>query len=264
MFRAMSVTTHAASPVVLIGVGEVGGVFAKALLRTGRPIYPVVRSSSIEVVVNAVPEPALALVTVGEKDLEDVMAELPSRWRSRSGLIQNELLPRDWNAAGLSDPTVAAVWFEKKPGSDVKVILPTPIGGPTAQILVDALNGIDIPAVAVHDQSRLEHELVKKNLYILTANITGLVVGGTVMELWNEHRAMTEKVADEVLAIQAWLVGHSLDRDLLIDEMIDAFAADPLHGATGRSAPGRLERALRFASQADIDVPTLSAVHQGL
>ncbi len=35
------------APVVLIGVGEMGGVFARGLLRLGHPVYPVPREQII-------------------------------------------------------------------------------------------------------------------------------------------------------------------------------------------------------------------------
>jgi hypothetical protein len=237
-----------------------GGVFARALLRTGRAVYPVLRATALDVAADLMPDPELALVTVGEADLTDVLATLPETWKRRAALIQNELLPRDWIAAGLADPTVAVVWFEKKPGRDVKVIIPTPVGGPRASLLVDALAAIGIPAIRVDDASALEWELVRKNLYILTANIAGLITGGTVRELWDGHRDLAESVAAEILDIQEWLVGRSLDRPSLVAAMVDAFNADPGHGATGRSAPSRLTRALGHASAASIDTPTLNSI----
>ncbi len=250
------------SATVVVGMGQMGGVFARALLRAGHPVHPVLRKTPIERLAARLPDPALALVTVAEDDLPGVLSTLPEPWKGHAGLIQNELLPRDWIAAGIANPTVAVVWFEKKPQRHVKVIIPTPIGGPAAPLLAAALGEIDIPAVVVDDGERLEWELVKKNLYILTANIAGLVSGGTVSALWRDHRQLAERVAREVLDIQEWLVGRALDRDRLIAEMAEAFAADPEHGATGRSAPRRLERALAHAAQAGIETPSLQEIRE--
>lgn len=252
------------APTVVVGLGQMGGVFARALLRAGHPVHPVLRETPIERAAQLVANPALALVTVGEDDLPGVLSTLPGPWKRRAGLIQNELLPRDWAAAGIVDPTVAVVWFEKKPQTHVKVIIATPVGGPAAPLLVAALAQLHIPAVVVDGEQRLEWELVRKNLYILTANIAGLVSGGTVMELWEDHRELAERVAREVLDIQEWLVGRALDRDRLISAMAEAFAADPEHGATGRSAPRRLERALTHAATAGISTPTLREIREGL
>lgn len=249
-------------PVAIIGVGQMGGVFAGALLRTGHAVHPVLRATPPETVAAALPHPALALVTVAEKDLSPVLQSLPEPWKQRAGLIQNELLPRDWLAAGIVDPTVAVVWFEKKPGRPVNVILPTPVAGRSAPLLVAALEAVEIPALHIEGEDRLEWELVRKNLYILTANIAGLVAGGTVGQLWDEHRDLVERVAAEVLGLQEWLVGHPLARSELVAAMVAAFAADPDHGATGRSAPGRLDRALAHAEAAGLAAPTLHSIRR--
>ena len=104
--------------IALVGVGEMGGVFARGFLRAGHPVYPVTREMDMAAAAVAVPDPALVLVAVAEGDLHAVLSELPERWRDRVGLLQNELLPRDWQRHGLENPTVISVWFEKKKGQD--------------------------------------------------------------------------------------------------------------------------------------------------
>ena len=253
-------STSAFATAVVIGMGEMGGVFARALLRSGHIVVPVTRETDVAATAAAYPEPDIALITVGEADLPGVLAALPAPWKHRSGMLQNELLPRDWEAAGIANPTVAVVWFEKKPGQDVKVIIPSPIGGPFSSQLVASLATLGIPARETADAADLTAELVTKNLYILTANIGGLRTGGTVDELWNEHRDFAARVADEVLDIQEWLVGAELDRDRHVAGMEAAIAGDPDHKATGRSAPARLARALRHAAEAGIETPQLAAI----
>jgi len=246
-------------PIVVVGLGEMGGVFAKAFLSVGYPVYPALRHTSMEDAATTVPDPALVLVTVGEADLDEALASLPAIWRPRVGLIQNELLPRDWVKHGIEDPTVATVWFEKKPGTPVKVIVPTLVAGPQAELVATALDRLGVAVKVIH-RDELVNALVAKNLYILTANIGGLHTGGTVSELWNGHPELAGPVAAEVLDIQEYLVGEPLDREIAMDAMVTAFAADPDHGATGRSAPRRLQRALRFARSAGIATPTLEAI----
>lgn len=249
-----------AEPIALIGVGEMGGVFARAFLRAGHPVTPVLRNSDITAVARALPDPALALITVAEGDLEGVLASLPDTWRSRAGLLQNELLPATWEAHDLDDPTVASVWFEKKAGRAVKVIIPTPVAGPAASIVVTALDAIGIPARRVDHGSELLDELLAKNAYILTANIAGLRTGGTVGELWSTHHDFAAAVADEVLDVQQALVGGPIDRDAAIAGMVRAFDGDPDHGTTGRSAPARLRRAVSQADAAGLAVPLLREI----
>jgi len=245
-------------PVVLIGVGEMGGVFARGLLRLGHPVHPVTRNIPMEDVAAAVPGPALVLVAVAEGDLQSVLRDLPAPWRDRAGLLQNELLPGDWRS--LTDPTVISVWFEKKPGQDAKVIIPSPVYGPRGRLLADALGAIGIPARQLATPDELLFELVVKNLYILTSNIAGLRVGGTVAELWDRHRDFASAVAEDVIALQETLTGRSFDHAALVGGMLEAFRGDPDHKCTGRSAPARLERALAHAEARGLRLPVLEEI----
>lgn len=247
-------------PVVVIGIGEMGGVFARALLHAGHPVFPVTREVTMAEVARKVPEPALALVAVGEKELPGVLEELPAAWRPRVGLLQNELLPPDWERCGLEEPTVAAVWLEKKKGTPIRVVLPTVVAGPAARLLADALEGIDVAAEVVESGDPLLRALVLKNLYILTANVAGLEVGGTTGALWNEHRELAREVASDVLDLQERLGGRELPREELMADLGRAFEADPEHGCKGRSAPARLARALAHADELGLRVPKLRAI----
>lgn len=247
-------------PVVLIGVGEMGGVFARALLRAGHPVIPVTRDYAMQDVAQAFPEPELVLISVAEKDLPQVLIELPEQWKHRAALLQNELLPKDWQKHGLDNPTVISVWFEKKPGQDVKVLIPSPAHGPRAALLVQALAGIGIPGNVVPTSADMLTELVLKNLYILTTNICGLETGGDVQDLWDNHRNLATSVANEVMDLQAWLTGETLDREALIKGMVNAFSGDPEHMCMGRSAPARLKRALDLASEANLGLPVTTDI----
>ncbi|GAB6041676.1 ketopantoate reductase family protein [Endothiovibrio diazotrophicus] len=247
-------------PVVLIGVGEMGGVFARGLLRAGWPVVPVTRDMEMAAVAAEVPEPAMVLLAVAEKDLHPALEALPEAWRSWLALLQNELLPRDWERHGLAGPTVISVWFEKKRGMDAKVIIPSPCFGPQAGLLVDGLAALDIPARQVTDEGALLFELVLKNLYILTSNIAGLKVGGNVAELWADHQPLARAVAADVVDLQEVLTGQVFDREALIQGMVTAFEGDPAHGCMGRSAPARLERAIALAEENGLAVPTLREI----
>ncbi|MFN3594877.1 MAG: hypothetical protein ACK4TK_09365 [Thiobacillaceae bacterium] len=243
--------------VIVIGLGQLGRVFAGGLLRTGHTVVPVNRGDDMQRVAARWPQPELTLVAVAEADLHPVLEALPAIWRDRVGLLQNELLPRDWQAHGIEAPTVVSVWFEKKKGIDAKPLLPSPVHGPQAQLLADALTCIDLPARIVEDPDRMLWELVRKNLYILTTNIAGLEVGGTVGELWEKHQPLAETVASDVLDLQEALTGRRFDRSALMQGMLEAFAADPQHACAGRTAAARLERAVNQADALGLSVPRL-------
>jgi ketopantoate reductase len=248
------------SPVVVIGIGEMGSVFARGLLRLGHPVYPVTRATDMYALARQLPAPEMVLVAVAENTLHSVLEILPPAWHHRVALLQNELLPQDWERYGFTRPTVISVWFEKKPGQDVKILIPSPVFGPQAGLLVESLALLNIPARHIDSAQELLFELVLKNVYIVTINCAGLVTGGTVTELWSDHHAFAEQIAREVIAIQQAQTGKQFDADALIRAMLVAFAGDPQHVCTGRSAPVRLARALQQADAAGLAVPGLREI----
>jgi len=245
-------------PIILVGVGEMGAVFARGFLRLGHPVYPVTRATDISEMATAVTDPEAVLVAVGEKDLQTILRELPSAWADRLMLLQNELLPADY--ANFPHATVISVWFEKKKGQDSKVIIPSPAHGPKARLLEQALAGIDIPVRQLESNKDMLFQLVAKNLYIITTNIAGLKTGGNVGELWRDHRQMAKSVANDVIDLQEALTGETFDRTALIQSMVDAFDGDPAHQCMGRSAPARLQRALDHAEEHQLEVPSLAEI----
>jgi hypothetical protein len=246
------------SPIVIIGLGEMGGLFARGFLRTGHPVFPITREQEIATEATKLPNPELVLVAVAEGDLAKMLGQIPPAWADRLCLLQNELLPQDW--AGIEKPTVISVWFEKKKGMDTKVIIPSPVFGPHAGLIAEALASIDIPARRLADEDALLLELVAKNLYILTSNIAGLEVGGSVGTLWSDHRQLANRVANEVIDLQEALTGQRFDRERLIQAMVTAFEGDPEHNCMGRSAPARLNRALEQGARFKLALPTLQQI----
>ena len=247
--------------VVIIGVGEVGGVFARGFLRAGIPVYPVTRTMNIQQAMTSMPNPDLVLLAVGEGDFQASLATIPSQWKQKTAFIQNELLPRDWTDY-LSDPTVISVWFEKKKGQDVKVLIPSPVFGSGSELIKAALATIDIPVEIKSNAEEMEAELVLKNVYILTTNIAGLECGGTVEYLWKEKNELAREVINEVMEIQSWLTGKSLDREKLIEGFVRAVNGDLEHKCMGRSAPARLTRAIALADEAGLAVPKLRSIFE--
>ena len=83
-------------------MGEMGGSFARGLLRLGHTVVPVLRDTPAEQIAAAYPDPLIALVTVGEADLDGTLDALPPEWKGNAGLVQNELLPRSWKPYALA------------------------------------------------------------------------------------------------------------------------------------------------------------------
>ncbi|MBE9567778.1 MAG: hypothetical protein IMF14_03710 [Proteobacteria bacterium] len=251
--------------IVVVGLGEMGSVFARGFLRSAYTVHPVVRGVEMQAVAESLQrcgdEAELVVIAVGEADLSEQLAKVPEAWKDRLVLLQNELLPAGWQRYGL-EPTVISVWFEKKKGMDSKVIIPSPVYGRHAQQVIDALASIGISARKLSDEAALLHELVLKNVYILTTNIAGLEVGGNVGQLWQEHRDLATAVASEVIALQQALTGQALNTQALIDSMVEVFNGDLEHMCMGRSAPARLKRALSQADEKGLTLETLQRISQ--
>ena len=245
--------------VVVVGLGEMGSVFARGFLRSGYTVFPVIRGVEMRTVADEITNPELVLIAVGEADLREQLAKVPEVWKDKLVLLQNELLPRDWLQYNV-EPTVISVWFEKKKGQDSKVIIPSPVYGKHAHQLADALASIDIIANIVEDEAALLHELVLKNVYILTTNIAGLEVGGNVGQLWEKHKTVANAVAADVIRLQEALTGKTLIHQALIDGMVAAFNGDREHMCMGRSAAVRLQRALSMAKENNLSLPMLERI----
>ncbi|MGD9056302.1 MAG: hypothetical protein PVJ41_12875 [Desulfobacterales bacterium] len=250
--------------IAIIGIGEMGAVFAKGFLRCAYPVYPITRSLSLFDAAAQRPEPVLVLVAVAEKDLPTILSGIPEGWRDRICLLQNELLPGDWKRYHIISPTVISVWFEKKKGQDIKVLIPSPVYGPQVDIIVDALASLDIPCRVLADEEELLLQLVLKNLFILTLNIAGLKTGGTVADLWLKNNALARSVAHEIIELQEWIVQSELPRERLIADLEKAIHADLKHKCVGRSAAARLGRAIKIADKAGIAVPQIREIHTRL
>ncbi|MCK4841090.1 MAG: hypothetical protein KAT04_04320 [Methylococcales bacterium] len=248
-------------PIVIIGIGELAGVFSAGFLRCGYPVYPITRGMDLNTECLKIPTPELVLITVQENELYSVLKQLPKPWQQKVALVQNELLPRDWQQHQLKNPTVTVVWFEKKKGFEVTSILYSPCYGPSAQLMSNALQAMDIPAPILDNEEQLLYELLRKALYILTVNISGLVNNCTVGDLWLNHSALATDIAIEIIRIQESLTGQTLAQEQLISGMVEGIEDCPDRYCLGRNAPARLNRALAYAKKANIATPKLDSIY---
>ncbi|MBT7127938.1 MAG: hypothetical protein HN946_04675 [Candidatus Thioglobus sp.] len=250
-------------PIVVLGIGELGSVFARAFLKNNYPVYPITKETDINELAHNI-DPELILICTGEADLQNALKDIPDKWKNRVAMMQNELLPRDWEDHGFINPTVISVWFEKKKGMDSKVLISSPVFGKKSHILAESLALIDIPAHVLNSEDALLFELVLKNLYILTTNIAGLAIepGANVDSLRRNHLQLMRDVSSDVLILQSALTGQVFDQTDLEQGMIEAFEGDLKHGCMGRSAPARLERALQLARELDLTMPTLEKIRK--
>jgi len=250
--------------IVIIGMGELGGVFARGFLRCGHPVYPIMRQMNIAEEAQKIPSPALVLISVQESELHSVLQQIPANWKNRLGLIQNELLPRDWRAHNIENPTVAVVWFEKKKGMELTSIMYTPCYGPNASLVSNALQSLDESAPVLKTEADLLFELLRKTVYILTVNTAGLVQNCTVGELWFEHQTLAREIATDIIRIQESLTGKQLPYEKLINGMAEGIKDCPDRHCLGRSAPDRLKRWIAYAKNDNIATPKLLEIYNSI
>ncbi len=245
---------------VVVGLGQLGTLFAEGWLRRGHPVFPVTRDTSIAELSLSLPEPGLVLVAVAETDLTEALGSIPPRWRGRLALLQNELVPADWERRGFPEPSVAVVWFERKRGMPPTVVAPTLLSGPGAGSLADALSCFDVPVRQLASSEELARELLRKNLYILTSNLAGMRVGGTTGALVQEHWQWATLVAEEVFQVQSRLCCTATSLDVALDSLREDLLRVPEHLCTGRSAPARLARTLGAGARLGLTLPVLAAI----
>lgn len=250
--------------IVIIGIGELAGVFARGFLKCGHPVYPIKRGMNLAEECLQIPAPKLVLAAVQENELHSVLEQLPEAWQDKVALVQNELLPQDWQVHQIKNPTVTVVWFEKKKTMEVANILQSPSFGPNASLVSNALLAVDIPAPILKNEQDLLYELVRKTVYILTVNIAGLVNNCTVGELWGQHQALAREIAEEIILIQEFLTAKQLPQEKLINGMVEGIKDCPDRHCLGRSAESRLIRALKYAEEANLKTPKLVEIYKSL
>lgn len=260
------------APVVVVGLGQLGAAFSEAFLKLGHPVIPVLRGGSIATACASTQEPALILLAVGEDDLKPALREVPEAYHHKVALLQNELRPDQWLCEmHNAEPTVAIVWFEKKPGKVAHPVLPSVLYGSQAALLSAAFEKLALPARTVDSQEELGHELALKNLYILGLNLSGLACDGNAGTLLEGNETTLEAVSADVLALEQKLLEVSgsqgfsklkLDCGKLKADLRGAILADPSHGCAGRSAPRRLARTLELAQMHGLQLKTLRSIQK--
>ena len=249
-------------PVAIVGVGELGGVFARAFLKSGHPVYPVTRKMEINSALDRIPSPVLTLVAVGEKDLSSVLGKMAPAHRRTVGLLQNELLPDAWESNDIENPTVISVWFEKKRGMAVNALRDSPVYGPQAALITDALERIGLPCRQLPGRGELLFELVVKNIFVYMINICGLKTGGSTGALWNNHTLLAQQVAADIIDLQEAVTATTFSHDDLMRGVIAGIEGDPEHKCMGRSARARLSRFIAMADEAGLPARAVRAIHE--
>jgi len=249
---------------LVVGMGQLGGIFSLGLLRRGYTVVPILRTTPIEHLSVQKYNPEVCVITVAEDELSHLLDGWARKYSDRWVLVQNELRPSVWERRGLQTPTIAVVWFEKKPGREARPIVSTPVHGPHAQLIVTALTALGLPAHVEPDSEQLLFELCLKNLYILSMNFVGLTFPEDVGTIWYDHRPYLDQICAEVLELEAAQMQRNLPTQSLCIELERLIVADPRHTAAGRSAASRLHRTRTTAQRLGIRTPTLDEIAKRL
>ena len=73
--------------IVVVGLGEMGSVFARGFLRLAYTVHPVIRGVEMQTVADEIADPELVLIAVGEADLAQQLAKVPDAWKDKLVLL---------------------------------------------------------------------------------------------------------------------------------------------------------------------------------
>lgn len=251
--------------IVIYGLGELGRLFAGGAARAGMRVTPIVRGATPQAALGTVAPGSAIVVAVGEADLAAAVSAIPAARLGDVVLIQNELFPAVWRDLGLATPTVMVPWILKKKGLPVRIVQPTPVHGPHAQVVAAVHAGLELPATILPNEDALADALVAKYTFILVVNALGAL----------ENRAMGTWLADaphavRALAADAVALGAARlgterapaleDIVLEVERGMTVLADIP---AAGRTARARVDGALAWGRKLGVALPALEAVARG-
>ena len=78
--------------------------------------------------------------------------------------------------------------------------------------------------------------------------------GTTTSMLWEKNQPLALEVANNITDLQEAITGEILSREKLIDGLVKGFEGDPHHTCKGRSAAGRLARAIEVADEKGVAI----------
>ncbi len=256
---------------IVVGIGELGSLYANAALKRGLRVTPVTRAQHPAAALADAPTDAPVLVAVAEADLEAALESLPAERRASLILLQNELFPSQWSRFTPSTPTVMIPWLLKKKGEPLLVARSTPVFGRHAELVVELHDALGFRAETLPDEAALRQAIVDKYAFILTVNALGLLQDLSLGAWSNKDPAQVDALAREAARLGAKLVSVRADGDAPEQERVaridvDASIAQVQLGmramsamrARGRTAKGRLERALGNAARFGLATPALA------
>lgn len=241
---------------VVVGLGQLGTWYGGALLALGRRVTPVLRSTPRPLMLDADPD-APHLVAVAESQLTAVLTALREVGRHRHTLLlQNEMFRGQWEACGVQQPTVMAVWTHRK-GGVVRVGAPTAVMGPDAELVMEMHRVLGVPCRVLSSPEQLDAELAAKYAFIVAVNALGAKADRTVGQwLEQEPDTVSAVVADALRLAEACagVAPGATANATQVPTVLAALAAIPTRG---RTAADRVARAAAAAASHGLHLPGL-------
>jgi ketopantoate reductase len=247
---------------VVIGLGELGKVFAQSALSAGLRVTPVRRGDEIAGRLQGLPHETPLLVAVGEDALAKVLDALPIERRDAVILLQNELWPAVWRSRAMQ-PSVVVPWVLQKTGQPRIVVGTSPVFGRHAGLIAALCAGAGLPSELLGDESTLMQALAEKYAFILTINALGALRDDLLGAFLEDEGARIGSLCHEASGLSAALTGVPIDEAKCTSRTRAAMAAMASVRARGRSAHGRVARALAHARNFGLAVPALEACAAG-
>jgi ketopantoate reductase len=247
---------------VVIGLGELGKVFAQSALSAGLRVTPVRRGDDVAGRLHGLSHETPLLVAVGEDALAQVLDALPIERRDAVILLQNELWPAVWRSRAMQ-PSVVVPWVLQKTGQPRIVVGTSPAFGRHAGVIAALCAGAGLPSEVLADESALLQALAEKYAFILTINALGAFRDDLLGAFLAAEEARIEALCHEASELSAVLTGAPIDEAKCISRTRAAMAAMASVRARGRSAQMRVARALAHARDFGLAVPTLKACAAG-
>lgn len=240
----------------VVGLGQLGQMYAGALLNQGYRVTPVVRATPRPLELGLAPE-APVLVSVGEDALDAALSELVAAGLGqRVMLLQNELFPATWKKHPTAHPTVMVVWTNRKKGVPL-VGAPTRVFGPLADLVVRMHAALEIPCEVLPDEHALNTELCAKYAFIVAVNALGVSEPRTLQE-WMEAEPQTVgRVLQDAVSLSAVRVDASVDVEEARRRAHSAMVALASIPSRGRTSWARMERAAAVSQEQHLPVPAL-------
>lgn len=256
---------------IVMGLGELGQLYASAALKSGMRVTPVTRAMQPDSALQEAPRGTPVLVAVGEADLDTALASLARDRLDCIILLQNELFPAHWRRF-TQQATVMVPWLLKKKGEPLLVARSTPVFGRHAELVCQLHHALGFGAERLANETALQQAIVDKYAFILAVNALGLLEDITLGEWLEREQAgasdgtqhTLDSLAREAAALGVRLATEGttsratdLDIESSIAQVRAGMAAMAGMRAKGRTAKDRVRRAIAHAQRFGLATPRL-------